>query len=104
MLPGAGTRIPCLLRLREQEKTNAEEYTDGRSGDDPDGEEVEEDTDRKNPRSAARCRCSSHQGRQQRLAPSIGEHARRCVELIGKVRWIRRVPRCEIALRAAIWR
>ena len=75
----------------------------GYSGDDPDGKEVEDDTDRKSPRGAARYRCSSHRGSQP-LSPNIGEHARRCAEGIGEVRWIGRTLRGEFGLHTALRR
>jgi hypothetical protein len=74
VLPYARIRIYCHRCLREEEKANPEEHPDGRSCDDPDGEEVEEDTDRKSTRYAAWVRCSSRQGRQQPLAPDTAEH------------------------------
>ena len=97
MIPSTSICNHCVHRLHEQEKTNPEEYTDRRSGDDPDGKKVEEDTDRKSPRGVARCRCSSHRGRQP-LSSNIGGHARRCAEGIGKVRWIGRTLRGEFGL------
>jgi hypothetical protein len=55
MIHTDGTRIHFFRGRHEQEKTNAKEYADDHSGNDPDGDEVKEDTDRKSPRSAVRC-------------------------------------------------
>jgi hypothetical protein len=104
VLPSGGILIHWLRSLREEEKGNTEEYTDGRSGDDPDREEVKEDTDRKRTRCTSRCRCSSGQGRQQRFGPGIGEHGRRRAERIDEVHWIGEAPRNKLGLYAHLRR
>jgi len=71
VLASAGIRIHRIGSLRKEEKTGAEEYSDGRSGNDPNGQQVQEDTDRKSTWDAAMRQCSRYKGRQQPLAPNI---------------------------------
>ena len=104
VVPRGDIRVRCLGRLRKEEKGNAEEYTDRRSGNNPDREEVEENTQRQSTRRAVRCWRSSRQGRQQPFALDVREHTRRRAERIGKVGRLRGTPRSKLGRSAALQR
>jgi len=79
-----------LYMMCEQEKTGPKENGDGRGGDEPDGNEVEEDADGEPLRRGAggRCRsrgcCRKPRVRQQPLVPGIGAGVRLFGKHIGE--------------------
>jgi len=79
-----------LYMMCEQEKTGPKENGDGRGGDEPDGNEVEEDADGEPLRRGAggRCRsrgcCRKPRVRQQPLVPGIGAGVRLFDKHIGE--------------------
>ena len=79
-----------LYMMCEQEKTGPKENGDGRSGDEPDGNEIEEDADGEPLRRGAggRCRsrgcCRKPRVRQQPLVPGIGAGVRLFGKHIGE--------------------